>query len=717
MSILIQKGGIEVINNEKMQLAIEKLRSIYGYHSFRDGQQNIIQQIVSGIDTIGIMPTGGGKSLCYQIPALVLPGVTLVISPLISLMKDQVDALLELNIPATFLNSTLTAREENERLNQIQEGVYKLIYVAPERLEQYQFQHLINRIPLSLIAIDEAHCMSQWGHDFRPSYLTISSWIEQLPQTPTVLALTATATKQVCKDMQDYLHIKEEQVITTGFERTNLTFQVKKGVNKKRFIDSYLQSKKKESGIIYASTRKEVEQICQQLASDGYEVAAYHGGMKEEERSRSQEAFIHDEIKIIIATNAFGMGIDKSNVRFVLHYNIPRTIEAYYQEAGRAGRDGEDSECILLFSPQDVRTQAFLIDQSDRNDARQEMEYKKLQQMTAFCHTERCLQQYILHYFGDVTNKTCGKCSNCLQVGEKVNKTREAQMVFSTVKRTRERFGKTIIAQVLIGSSNQKIKQLQLSNISTYGLLKKWTQKDVTEFIDILTAEEFLLPLGTTYPTLQLTEKAVQVLLGEQEVYVTENLKASQPDEQDEVFEALRDLRKELSTESKIPPYMIFSDKTLKEMSRYIPLTIEEFSAISGVGEQKQEKYGQTFLAVLNTFKDKKPSTNVYDVPKLETKKSNGQYLETAKRFQEGEGIEQLAVTLALTEQTIVKHLLRAQQEGIELNLENYVKKEDRELILQVANDIGMDRLKPIKEALPEHITYHDIRFTLGSNI
>nr|WP_035666576.1 DNA helicase RecQ [Halalkalibacter akibai] len=702
------------MNNEKLQLALEKLKSIYGYHSFRNGQRQIIKQILDGTDTIGIMPTGGGKSLCYQIPALILDGLTLVISPLISLMKDQVDALTELNVPATYLNSSLSAKEEHERVQQIKQGFYKLVYVAPERLEQYQFQQLINQLPLSLVAIDEAHCMSQWGHDFRPSYLSISSWLEHLNQKPVVLALTATATKQVCKDLQQFLGIDEDYVITTGFERANLTFQVKKGLDKKRYLDSFLKSKRKESGVIYASTRKEVEQIYAHLRRDGIEVAAYHGGMSEEDRTRSQEAFIHDEVKIIVATNAFGMGIDKSNVRFVIHYNIPRTIEAYYQEAGRAGRDGEESECILLFSSQDVRTQAFLIEQSDRNADRQEMEYKKLQQMTAFSHTERCLQQYILLYFGDATNKTCGKCSNCLQTGEKVNKTREAQMVFSTVKRVRERFGKTIIAQVLVGSSSQKIKQSQLTNVSTYGLLKDWTQKDVAEFIDILTAEEYLLPAGTTYPTLQLTEKALNVLLGQAEVFVTETQTLKEPEEQDDVFEALRELRKQLSTESKLPPYMIFSDKTLREMSRYIPTTDEEFSTISGVGQMKQEKYGEVFLEVLRKHKDKQPG----EIVKLEvvkrTSSKKGQYKETAHRFLEGETIEELAISLGISEQTIIKHLLRAQQDGIELNLSNYVDENDRILILEAVQQIGDERLKPLKDALPEHISYRDIHFTIG---
>ncbi|MFC0472821.1 DNA helicase RecQ [Halalkalibacter kiskunsagensis] len=702
----------------KLHAAEEKLKAIYGYDCFRKGQQAIIEKVLDGIDTIGIMPTGGGKSLCYQIPALLLPGVTLVISPLISLMKDQVDALNELNIPATYLNSTLRSDEESIRHSRIKEGYYKLVYVAPERLNHPSFQQLLKHITLSLVAIDEAHCMSQWGHDFRPSYLSISSWLEEIPQQVTVLALTATATTQVCQDLQQFLQIEEQNVISTGFERSNLTFQVKKGVNKKKFMASFLASRKNESGIIYASTRKEVEQIYHELSSVGFDVTPYHGGMNEQERSKGQEAFIHDEAKIIVATNAFGMGIDKSNVRFVLHYNLPRTIEAYYQEAGRAGRDGEDSECVLLFSPQDVRTQTFLIEQSDRTNDRQEMEYKKLQQMTAFCHTERCLQQYILHYFGEDTSKTCGKCSNCVQTGEKVDRTKEAQMVFSCVKRVRERFGKTIIAQILVGSTNQKLKQLNLTSVTTYGLMSDWTQKDVAELIDILMAEEYITPTGTSYPTIQLTEKAVQVLKGEVRVQITESLAPVQPEEQDDVFEVLRKLRKQLSTENNLPPYMIFSDKTLKEMSRYIPVTSEEFSSISGVGEQKREKYGEVFLEVLKQFENRKPAEREMAMPEAISKRSapskKGQYLETAKRFKNGETIAELVEALGLTDQTIVKHLLRAEQEGVELNLKQYVEDDKQKLIIQAAEEVGTERLKPIKELLPEHITYHDIRFTLG---
>ncbi len=694
------------------------LKTVFGYDNFRTGQRKIIEQVLSSVDTLGIMPTGGGKSICYQIPALLFPGVTIVISPLISLMKDQVDALTEHGVQATYLNSTLTEQEAIERERKLLEGQYKLVYVAPERLEQPSFYQLVKQLDLALVAIDEAHCMSQWGHDFRPSYLRVATWLEELEQKPIVLALTATATRQVQHDLRTYLQIQEEHVVVTGFARDNLRFQVKKGVNKKRFLHSFLQARREESGIVYASTRKEVEQIYTELLEAGYQVSYYHGGMSEQMRTSAQEAFIRDEVNVIIATNAFGMGIDKSNVRYVIHYSIPGTIEAYYQEAGRAGRDGEESDCILLFAPQDVRTQMFLIEQSDRLADRKEMEYKKLQQMTAYCHTERCLQQYVLDYFGENSKKTCHACSNCVQTGEKVDRTKEAQMIFSCVKRMRERFGKTIIAQVLVGSTNQKLKQFQLMNLSTYGIMKEWTQKEVVELIDLLTAEEYLSPTGTSFPVLQLTEKAISVLMGQEEVLVTEVGEPEELPEQNEVFEALREKRKQLADEQNLPPYMVFSDRTLKEMSRMIPLTHDELAMISGVGAMKLEKYGESFLQLLETFKDRKPSSPSYEEgPRRRTApKKQTSYIQTAERFLHGETVAEIAALCSLTEQTIIKHLLRAQKEGFELKLWEHVDPAVRTQILHVVSEIGTDYLKPIKEALPPHITYQDIHFTLSEH-
>ncbi|GAE30636.1 DNA helicase RecQ [Halalkalibacter hemicellulosilyticus] len=695
-----------------MDSAKKKLKLIYGYDQFRKGQEEIIQSVLSKQRTLGIMPTGGGKSICYQIPAFILPGVTIVISPLISLMKDQVDALTELNMAATYINSSLSTQEEKQRYEGIRNGTYKLVYVAPERIEHSSFQSLIEQVDVSLIAIDEAHCLSQWGHDFRPSYLSIPKWVDSLKGAPTVLALTATATKQVQEDLQTYLSVSDEHTVITGFSRHNLRFQVKKGIDKRDFLLSYLNSRKNESGIIYTSTRKEVESISEWLTMKQIEVVAYHGGMSEEKRIKAQEDFTHDRSPVIVATNAFGMGIDKSNVRYVIHYNMPRTIEAYYQEAGRAGRDGESSECILLFSPQDIRTQSFLIEQSLLNEERMKHEYEKLQQMTSFCHTERCLQQYLLDYFGDRSNDTCGRCSNCLKEGEKLDRTKEAQMVFSCIKRVREKFGKTIISQILIGSSNQKIKQFRFQELPTYGLLNKWNQKQVAQLIDLLIAEEYIAPTGSSYPTLTLTEKVLPVLKGEKNIYVFAEKEHDKPKEQNDVFEAMRALRKSLASEQQIPPYMIFSDRTLREMSQYIPQSKDEFIAINGVGEQKWDKYGHAFLEELKQFVDRKP----VQAP-IKTRGSTGKvktnYLDTAKRFKKQPSVPDLADYFSLTEITIVKHLIRAEQEGYNLKLGQYVDDHKKMLIHKAAEEVGTERLKPIKEVLPESISYQDIRFTL----
>ncbi|WP_100408123.1 DNA helicase RecQ [Bacillus solitudinis] len=702
----------------KILQAEEQLKHYFGYSQFREGQQQIIEQILNGHDSIGIMPTGGGKSICYQIPALLLPGITLVLSPLISLMKDQVDALGEVGIPATFLNSTLSKQEELQRLSQIKEGQCKLVYIAPERLEQHSFLTFLDELEISLVAIDEAHCMSQWGHDFRPSYLRISTWLNQLSIKPSVLALTATATEDVRRDLQQHLNVNDENVFITGFGRENLMFQLVKGADKWRYVERYIQNRANEAGIIYASTRKEVELLYERLNKKGLRVGMYHGGMGEQLRQKHQDAFIHDKTTIMVATNAFGMGIDKSNVRFVLHYNLPKNIEAYYQEAGRAGRDGEVSECVLLFSAQDIRTQSFFIDQSDLQGERKSQEYEKLQQMVAYCHTEMCLQQYILRYFGDVADESCGKCSNCNRSGEKINRTKEAQMVFSCMKRTRERFGKTIVAQILIGSENQKIKQFDLNQLPTYGLMKNWTQKNLAAFIDYLSAEQYIKPTGSSYPTLQLTEKALFVLKGDEEVFQNEIQTDDAPKQQDDVFEALRVCRKELADAQNIPPYLVFSDKTLRQMSQFIPITLEELNEIQGVGEQKLQKYGESFLTVLQTFEEKKPAGDIrppLDTPKAKSSSGKkGSYLETVTLFGEGLSVTDIAKKRQFSEQTILNHLIKAYQEDESLNLQQYVNDEKRHLIESVANEVGTEFLRPIKEQLPEEVTYQEIRFVLG---
>ncbi|TGA97981.1 DNA helicase RecQ [Sporolactobacillus shoreae] len=582
--------------------ALKVLKQYFGYDGFRKGQDEIISNLLAGRDTVGIMPTGGGKSICYQIPALLLPGTTLVISPLISLMKDQVDALADVGIAATFINSSLSFNEGRNRLAAAASGKYKLVYIAPERLELPDFLQALQRMDVSLVAVDEAHCISQWGHDFRPSYRKIEAMLAHFPKRPVVAALTATATPRVTADICRLLQIPQNQVIATGFARDNLFFQVIRGQNPDAFLTDYLRKNRDQPGIIYAATRKDVDRLCSQLAKAGFSAGKYHAGLSEKERVDNQERFIYDDVSVLVATNAFGMGINKSNVRFVIHYSLPRNIEAYYQEAGRAGRDGEKSDCILLFSPQDIRLQKFFIDQSDMDEALKKEEYHKLDQMIGYCHTESCLQGYILRYFGEEDPEPCHHCGNCLDTREKSDVTVAAQKVLSCVKRMRERYGKLMVAKVLAGASDQKILSFRLDRLPTYGLMKDQTQKQIADFIDFLTGEQYLELRGGAYPTLALATRAVAVLKGEERVFKKGAVHAVQLEVHSELFERLKQVRKELAQKEYVPPYIIFSDQSLREMSARLPSTDRDFLMIKGVGQQKLEKYGLAFMEAIAAY-------------------------------------------------------------------------------------------------------------------
>ncbi|VDG17765.1 DNA helicase RecQ [Lactiplantibacillus mudanjiangensis] len=591
--------------------AQQVLKTTFGYDEFRPGQKAVIEQVLAGENTLAVMPTGGGKSLCYQIPALLFNGLTVVVSPLISLMKDQVDALNDNGIAATFINSSLDYQSIQQRLNELRAGDYTLLYIAPERLDSPQFIRDLGQLPIDLLAIDEAHCISQWGHDFRPSYLALSTAIEQLPTHPQVLALTATATEQVAQDICERLSIAPDDEVNTGFARDNLDLAVVKDQDTDRYILDYLKANQGEAGIIYASTRKEVARITTLLQHKQIKATMYHAGLDDEVRRQNQEDFLFDRVQVMVATNAFGMGIDKSNVRFVIHAQVPGTLEAYYQEAGRAGRDGLPSEAILMFRPNDIQLQHFFIDQSEMDDEHKHRAYQKLQVMTQYANTQGCLQQFILNYFGE-KSAPCQRCSNCRDDREAQDITTNAQKVLSCVVRVHSRFGKGVIAQVLTGANNQRIRDLDLKGLPTYGIMADQRQKSVTELVDFLTAAGYLQSIGGQYPTLTVTKTGVGVLKGETKVYrkTAQTVKAAAP-VNDALFEQLRTLRRQLAEDQQVPPFVIFSDKTLHSMCDLLPATDAEFLNVRGVGANKLDKYGETFMQTIRAYVNQPEATTV----------------------------------------------------------------------------------------------------------
>lgn len=587
------------------------LRRVYGYDSFRDGQQQIIEHITAGKDIVGIMPTGGGKSICYQIPALLFSGVTLVISPLISLMKDQVDALHSLGVKAVFINSTLETGEAARLMWQVQKGRIKLLYMAPERLEMEWFRERAQSISISMVAVDEAHCVSQWGHDFRPSYRSIAPFIQQLIQNgherPLMAAFTATATPEVTADLTKLLELREPELIVTGFRRDNLTFTVLRSEDRKMFTLDYIRRRSSESGIIYASTRKEVEGLYDMLRHAGIAAGRYHAGLDDGERVKMQEAFLYDNVRIMAATNAFGMGIDKSNVRYVLHYNMPKHMEAYVQEAGRAGRDGEPSECVLLFHPQDVLTQKFFIEQSAAELEWKAHEYKKLQMMIDYCYTTGCLQNYMARYFGEQEGQLCGMCGNCKDERESIDITIEAQKIFSCIYRMRERFGVSMVASVLKGSHNKKVLQYGFEKLPTYGEMRHLVEKEISDLIYVLIAERYLQLSEGPYPVVRLLPLATNVLRGKQTVKqrVAKSLKPKTGAAIDEtIFEQLRLIRRELAAKTGLPPYLVFHDSTLRELVKMQPETEAAMLQIKGVGEANLRQFGLPFLQFFRRQKE-----------------------------------------------------------------------------------------------------------------
>lgn len=600
------------------------LERFFGYSSFRRGQEEVVNSLLSGRDALAIMPTGAGKSLCYQVPALLLDGVALVVSPLISLMKDQVNALTAQGVRAAYLNSSLNDAQFDKALHNMVNGIYKIVYVAPERLKSSRFIRAAKSIRIPLVAVDEAHCVSQWGQDFRPSYLNIAEFIAELPEHPTIGAFTATATAEVKQDIVRILGLHDPLQVTTGFDRPNLFFSVLRPSSKPQTLEKLVKERSGKTGIIYCSTRKRVEEVCSSLSAKGYSATRYHAGLSDEERRKNQDDFVYDRKQIMVATNAFGMGIDKSDVRFVIHYNMPKNLESYYQEAGRAGRDGEDSDCILLFGQQDIQTAWYFIDHmepnpelsDEQNEAFKKKEIERLGYMIAYCKTHECLRAYMLRYFGDTADDRCDKCSNCRSQVKTFDATIESQKILSCIVKTGQRFGTRVITDTLRGKVNDRVLSLGFDRLSTFGIMENERKKVINEMIDELERMDYVRYVGAGYPIIKVTDAGWRVLRGEEKVMMVQtdllrtSAKSQKPKEEEtafeahnrELFDALRKTRAEIAAKRGVPAYVIFSDAALRDMCEKMPTTDEEFLTVNGVGETKLRQYGAVFISVIKRY-------------------------------------------------------------------------------------------------------------------
>lgn len=688
------------------------LQQHFGYASFRPGQKEIIETILAGKDTLGVLPTGGGKSICYQLSALMLTGLTVVISPLISLMKDQVDSLSQLGIPAAYLNSTISDQEFQEIMNQLRQGTLKLLYVAPERLDNASFTSFIRQYPISLLAIDEAHCVSQWGFDFRPSYRKINQFIDELPQRPIVASFTATATRLVQEDIVKQLNLIEPEVFIQSFDRPNIKFTVLEPSNRQKTLEQLLNHE--EAMIIYASTRKQVDKLYQSLRQKGYAVSRYHAGMEPEERVQAQNAFINDQTNIVVATNAFGMGIDKTDVRKVIHYNLPKDVESYYQEAGRAGRDSLEAEAILLYHAQDIMTNKFLIAQSS-----DQLAEERLETMIQYANYTGCLRNYILQYFGEMRTEPCRNCSSCLDEVQTVDVTKEAQMILSNMVRMKHHFGMTMVVDVLRGSRNQRILENKFDELSTHGLMKHYSAQQIRDIVSALVAHQYI---GVTeYRGLFVTAQAKKLLLGEASLSIKERAYKETTSSKtrhvshhvdNELYEALREVRSELAQAENVPAYIIFSNKSLEDMAGKLPKNAEEFLTVEGVGSVKADKYAGHFLPVIQEFIANRPATDLEEknTSSFSNQEVGSSYLESAEYAEQGLTPYEIAIERGLTESTVLNHLTQAAEEGILEEFEADVPQSRKRSIKEAFREIGTETLKPIKEVLADEITYEDIR-------